>query len=241
MIAPVAAFWVGVFAPAGCRPDPVSSAAPLSPAAQWAAVAGTVRVSAGPLGSAVATAAVVGVRPERGEAYLLTAGHAVPAAEGRLYEFFTKASYPAPAFKVVGGDIVVRLDGCDVALVKVAVGGDLPGVVRMAPRFDRPKRFPAAATAVGCPNGVPPRCRPETVEGKTLIKRPPDYAAFFWQTVAAPAGGMSGGPLLDGQGRVIGVCTAAQGGHGFYAHLDEIQAGLRKESYRWLTDDGPPP
>jgi hypothetical protein len=50
-----------------------------------------------------------------------------------------------------------------------------------------------------------------------------------------PVGGMSGGPLLDARGRVIGVCSAAKpDGPGYYAHLDEVLAGLKSQGYGWL-------
>ena len=74
----------------------------------------------------------------------------------------------------------------------------------------------------------------ETVAAK-LLKRANDVPeAFFWQTAAKPEKGRSGGPLLDADGRVIGICAATQDEKGYFTHLDEILAGLKTAKYEWL-------
>ncbi len=229
---------LAAFAP-HLTPTPLAPAAVLPPDAQWAAAAATVRVSGGPTGP---VASAVCLEVKGGAAFLLTAGHAVPPGEGRLYAFFDRQSWPQPAGETIGGEVLVRLAECDVALVKVAVRSAAPAAAPLAPPGARPKRFPASAAAVGCPDGLPPWVRAETVVGKAFDPRrkPGDAQGFFWETATPPKPGMSGGPLLDGRGRVIGICTAAQGGKGYYAHLDEIHAGLIKAGYGWLVTPGEP-
>lgn len=216
------------------RPTPVAPALPVGATEQWAAVAAVARVTSGSVGP-TATAVCVGVRG--GDAYLLTAAHVVPPGGGRAFEFFTPDSYPAPASTVVGGEVVWRSVAADAALVRLTVGDRSPPVVRLAAATDRPKSYPVALWAVGCPNGIAPASRAELVVGRPLIERPDAEVRFFWQTQSAAAGGMSGGPLLDARGRVIGVCAAASGGGGYYTHHDEIVVGLKKAGYGWLVPD----
>ena len=100
---------------------------------------------------------------------------------------------------------------------------------------ERPKHFPFGAVSVGCPTGETPLTRAEKVVAKRAARRPEGAIAFFWELAERPVGGMSGGPLLDAKGCVIGVCSAAErGGLGYFAHLDEVLAGLKRHGYGWL-------
>ncbi|MDY3551871.1 serine protease [Gemmata sp. JC717] len=211
---------------------PVDASAPTAVDAQWAALAACPRVGGGPGGGTRATAVCIGCKD--GFAYLLTAAHAVPKGEPRAYEFFTRESYPKVARTLTHGEVVVRLTDPDLALVKLPVGAPPAPVVRLAGPGARPKRFPVATAAVGCPRGAPPTCRAEKLIEKAFVRRPGGGAAFFWGSEGVPVGGMSGGPLLDAEGRVIGICAAAQGGRGYFAHLDEIHYALKRNGYDWL-------
>lgn len=212
---------------------PVSAGVPASADAQWAAVAACPRVvnRAGDRGTG--TAVCVACRD--GFAYLLTAEHVAGSPEDREVQFFTRESYPRPARRVRGVQVLSKFATPDLAVLKVKVGDEPVPVLRLAGPGERPKRFPFDAASVGCTDARPPTFRGEVVAGKKLARRPGDKVAFFWETAVAPIPGRSGGPLLDREMRVIGICAAAREKLGYYAHLDEILAGLKRDELGWLA------
>jgi len=213
-------------------PGPTVPDGPTSVEVQWSVLQAAARVSNGRDFVSVATAVCLGTR--NGESYFLTANHAVPKGQAHVYEFFTKDSYPKPSRSLTDGDVVVRLPEADLALVKVATGVEPPPVVRVAGPGQRPKRFPFPALSLGCPNASAPLVRTERIAGKSLGRRTDDGFAFFWQMADKPLAGMSGGPLLDAEGRLIGVCSEQKDGTGYFTHLDEVLAGLKRSGYGWL-------
>ena len=131
--------------------------------------------------------------------------------------------------------VVVRLQAADVALLKVAMT-DSPPTLKLAAPGRRPKAFTVPVFSVGCTDGDAPTAAPDTLRAKRIVRRPGDEVAFFWETSTPGRRGRSGGPLIDENNRVIGVCSATQDGNAYYAHLDEIQAGLKRFGYAWLYD-----
>jgi len=213
------------------RSNPTVPDTAVSVETQWAVITATARVSDG-VRSGGATAVCIG--NSKGMAYLLTAEHAVPKGEARVYEFFTRDSHPKSARSLTDGEVLFRLPDSDLALVKIPNGAEPLPVIRVAGPGQRPKRYPFAAISVGCPGISPPVVRLEKITGKTMVHRPNDGLAFFWQLAETPIVGMSGGPLLNAEGRIIGVCCAFQDGIGYFTHLDEVLAGLKRNGYGWL-------
>lgn len=202
--------------------------APASPTAACCRVLnGADRVNAG-------TAVCVGHKG--GAAYLLSAAHAIPADQAQTFQFFAAEGDAEPARQLRGGDILHRWTDQDLVLIRLPVEGEPLPELPLAAKGKRPKRFPAAAGAVGCPGGKPPAFRPEVVLARQLVRRPSGGLGFFWETESAPVGGMSGGPLLDAGGAVIGICSAAglTAGRGYYTHADEILAALAETEHGWL-------
>lgn len=226
--------WPQLAAPAG--PAATVATPLMAPEAQWALLAATVRIAAGEGQPPFATGVCVGSRT--GVVYLLTANHSVPKGEARSYEFFDKKSYPVAVDVQFDGDVALRMPECDLALVKIVLGRDDTPTVPLAKLKERPNRFPAVALAIGCPDGAAPQVRLEKVVGKRFVRRD-EGLAFFWETAGAPRGGMSGGPLFDTSGRLLGICTAVQAGQGYYTHLDEILATLKRNGFGWIAEAGP--
>ena len=215
------------------NPLPAVPEAVLPAAQRERAVAATARVRIGDRPAATAVA----VGRDKGFLYLLTAAHVVEGADmSKLtLEFFTAGIRPESAFTLRGARAVVRRPIADLALLQVPVDPEQAvAVLPLVPPNASPKRFPFEGVSVGCSHGEPPTCERETLLGKRLTVRREDDVAFFWQAEKAQARGRSGGPLLDAEGRVVGVSTATSLGKGYYVHASEIHAALKTEGFDWL-------
>jgi hypothetical protein len=68
-----------------------------------------------------------------------------------------------------------------------------------------------------------------------LIKKPDGSAAFHWEADKPQAIGRSGGPLVDTQGRVIGICSGTRENKGYYVSIYEIEASLKRNGWGLLV------
>ena len=195
--------------------------------ARWAVLLACPRVSTP--GNTDGTGVVIGVKD--GFAYLLTASHVAPFERVEV-AFATRESYPKPAWYGDGAEVVARWPDPDLALVRFPLGKRSVSVLPLAPPWQRPKAFPVSAVSVGTGDPAP---RTETIRAKEFVTREGKQAAFFWRTNDPPESGRSGGPLLDGRGRAIGIAVAASGGKGYFAHHDEILAALKRDGFGWLV------
>src|SRR5438093_1402336 len=96
----------------------------------------------------------------------------------------------------------------------------LPGQFTDSTDFPKPA---LPALTVGCDGaGGAPAVAVDTVRAeKNLGPRSP-YKCNFFEADRPPAVGRSGGPLVDRQGRLIGVCSGTLGGKkGYYVHIAE--------------------
>lgn len=184
-----------------------------------------------------ASAVVVGRRKD--DLYVLTADHAIDGPDTTIltFEFFEDGK---PAFALKGAVAVLRRPTADFALLKVAVPADRNvGILKLAAPGKTAKRFPFEGFSAGGSRGDPPSREAETLLGKRLAVRRDEEMAFFWQAEKAQVRGRSGGPLLNGDGEVIGIGAATSLGKGYYVHLSEIHAALKAEhDWLWTADKG---
>ena len=137
------------------------------------------------------------------EGYILTSFHVIESADTIKVRFSEEEVYDA---EVVGAD-----KGTDIALIKIKAKNDLPAVTL----GDSDKlRVGQLVMAIGNPGGVLPRTF--TVGHVSGLGRAvPRFAEdirygwrSFIQTDAAINLGNSGGPLVNGDGEVVGINTA---------------------------------
>jgi hypothetical protein len=213
----------------------VSSEGLLPSPAQWAAIEACPRIVTRLPEAAYATGVVVGYK--EGSVYILSAQHAASGSR-RQFHFFSAESMPLPVLEIkVAGSAVMMDKTADVVLYKVPWPADVswkPTPIPIAKPGDRPKRFPFDAMSIGCSEGQLPTANNETIVAKRLGTKSDSDAAFFWEAKQPPKPGRSGGPLLNKDGKLIGLCAASKENAGYYAHLDELQTALKTSGYDWL-------
>jgi hypothetical protein len=96
-----------------------------------------------------------------------------------------------------------------------------------------PVRRGEAVINIGCNNGAEPTVRTSRVASLDKFLGPPNI-----QVAGQPVQGRSGGGLFTADGRVIGICNAADptDDEGLYAALPSIWAML--EQHRWMPEIG---
>jgi 2-alkenal reductase len=135
------------------------------------------------------------------EGYIVTNNHVVIAAEQVLVNLADDRTVPA---EVIGAD-----PGSDLAVLKIDVPPEELTVVQLGESSSL--RVGQRAIAIGNPFGLERTVTTGVISslGRTLPRDDSDFQiAQVLQTDAAINPGNSGGPLLDSQGRVIGVNTA---------------------------------
>jgi 2-alkenal reductase len=135
------------------------------------------------------------------EGHVVTNNHVATAAEEVLVNLADERTVPA---EVIGAD-----PGSDLAVLKIDVPPEQLTVVQLGE--SSALRVGQRAIAIGNPFGLERTITTGVISslGRTLPRDDSDFQlAQVLQTDAAINPGNSGGPLLDSQGRVIGVNTA---------------------------------
>jgi hypothetical protein len=71
--------------------------------------------------------------------------------------------------------------------------------------------------------------------GKRLVRHRSDGAAeWLWEVDRMPEKGVSGGPLLDDRGYLIGIAGGVSDGRGYYCHAAGIHRFLKVNGLKWL-------
>ena len=182
--------------------------------------------------TASGTGVIIGTKD--GNAYLLTAAHVIGDYDAVSLVISSRDNFPQAAFYPDEVKVLARWPDPDVALITFALKGKSFSVLPLAPAWQRPKAFPEPGRSIGLGKDPASTARAEVIRAREFIARDGKQPAFFWQT-EAPQPGRSGGPLLDGHGRVIGIAVAKGGERGYYAHHDEIVAALKRTGHGWLV------
>jgi len=166
--------------------------------------------------------------------YVLTASHVVSGSD-RLEVHLPAINKDAKAKVVTEVDILIDGRTQDVALLRVSAG-DVK--VTPQPLASTPPSGDEAfdALSAGFGDGAEPEVRAERVLARKLLRRAGGETWFAWETRERPDTGRSGGALIDAGGRLIGICSGTQEGKGYYTHVDEIRALLKKKNQGWLLE-----
>lgn len=208
----------------------------LDPAVESAAKAATVRVvNRGNGGEAN------GVVVDRvgAFAYVLTAAHTFDKSDDLEVHLFPAKGDPRRPHVVKMVKIIARTEpeAQDLALLQIAFDPDFaPAAMPLAPTDSLPSRRPFKAYSVKAVDAVGPQVQTEAVlDGVQVRKKGSPASSWFWKVKTIPERGRSGGPLIDSEGRLIGICSGGDGAHGYYTHLSELQSLLRTNGLRFLV------
>lgn len=206
---------------------PTASANPANqvggPSASAKLVDSTVRLSiADAEGKSTGTGTIIDAR--MGKALVLTCGHLFRESKGQgvvdVTLFRAGANGAEPIGSAQGQLIDYDLDR-DLAILCFETSSQV-AVTPLAPR-GTPLSVSAPATSVGCGHGANPTPWETSITAVNRYQGHPNVEAE-----RAPEEGRSGGGLFNAEGRLIGVCYAAdpQGNEGLYASLDSIYQKL---------------
>lgn len=165
--------------------------------------------------------------------YVLTANHIVAGAK-RL-EMHVRGEKGKP--KVYKSPTVLAgSPKLDLAIVRLASSDDFPAPLAVCERGKGPRPRSFAAASAGWPKDTA-TAWDERVKQKLLLRRPGEKESVWsYETERKPAPGRSGGPLIDADGRVLGVASGHDGEAGYFTHFDEIHRFLRENGLQWLFE-----
>jgi S1-C subfamily serine protease len=168
--------------------------------------------------------------------YILTAHHLLDRAKGIEIAVYSARSYPRVEKTYTSAELLAVSPDSDLALLRLATRDALPEL-RICTPSQAPEGKDFVVLTVGCDGGAPTCAVDRVKEKKRVQKGKEEGSAFCWETGVAPKAGRSGGPLLDREGRLIGVCSGANDGKGYYAHLEEIQRFLKRNGLNALYEE----
>jgi hypothetical protein len=150
-------------------------------------------------------------------------------------------SYPKPKVIYRSAEIVAKQPGlADLALLRLPTVDKMPSLVRLCPVTLLPTGPEIPAMAIGCDAGKAPSCLLEKLGGKKSARRPEGKeTSSFWEVDRKHVLGRSGGPLIDGRGYLLGICSGSNREKTYFTHIEEIHKFLKSNGFRWLTVTSP--
>jgi S1-C subfamily serine protease len=168
----------------------------------------------------------VAIARDKLHTYFLTAAHILTTAKTVEVKLASGKTYLA--------EVIERSDETDLAVLRMPSAEKMPVLLKLAAGGVKPKSF----SSVGWEKGAAPTSLEEKLKEKVRLKKPGEKnSVLCWEIERKPAGGRSGGPLVDETGRVVGVATGHDGTAGYYVHIDEIHAFLQRTGLEWLAEE----
>jgi S1-C subfamily serine protease len=172
-------------------------------------------------------------------AYVLTAAHVIAEPEGLAVE--TSDPGAAGGGRRAFADVTVVAKASpqrqDLAVLRVRVNGEgLTAVIPLRRPTAAPLKTPAVAFSAG-DDGVKVSIQAETVLGTARLRHlGTEETTRCWKCQAAPVPGRSGGPLLDADGALLGVCSGGDRTASYYVHVEEVRDFLKRNGLRFLAE-----
>jgi serine protease Do len=177
---------------------------------------------------------IVGVSPTGFD--VITANHVLPSAEFTQMVWQEVATPgQGPRERITRSFQIMEQDpATDLAYVRVSLANHLARPLPLAPTARKSAAPPDQAWIVQVADAG--RLELSQVQGvvRQAARRSPDAPAVsYWRLNSPSTKGMSGGPLFDGQGRVIGIASGNSHQQAFYCDDRELtrfftKAGLGK-------------
>jgi len=227
------AILIGGFLSSGPNTSPSTDSPDFAKDRQIAAALATVRIRNTALGREGSGCLVGKSGPF---VFILTAQHLIRGSSSFQVAIFAKESYPKPQKEYASAEVVAELHGmADLALLRLRTTDIMPSYVTVCPESKVPDGEGLSMLTAGCDGGSAPTAKIEKAIGKKIGQRPDENdKATFWEIKGKYSPGRSGGPLIDKQGYLVGICSGTNRDKTYFTHVDEIHRFLKRQGYRDL-------
>lgn len=172
--------------------------------------------------------------------FLLTSAHIVGENEQLQIAIFAANDRDGVSYTAKDAEVLKRSEPFlrDLAILKIRVNDPkfMPEPISLGTSKTMPVRTPFRGFSASATRQFGAEVRAEDVRDiKNLQKRREDPAHLFWKCRATPEPGRSGGPLVDLEGRLLGICSGGDDTSSYYTHIEEIRAFLRESQFGYLV------